>query len=245
MKKQIFMLFAAAAMFAMPQAAQADLIVAFDEVTGNPDGGNTQTANFALSGFSATYETDTNDFGATTSGGLADATFGTYDASAATGTGEYENGGDDHLSLNNGLEGGVNFTVTNTSGTDWNLETFHFDLGSTRPGSADTWTLSVVSGGLTAGAVGSGGPGANGGSATAAWNDYDQSLTGLADFTLADGESVEFLLDFVKDSTQGPSGHHTYIDNFAITGSVSAVPEPTSLAILGLAGLGLAIRRRK
>lgn len=241
MKKTIAIL--SAVVCAGYMSASAELLVAFDEVTGNPDNGNTQTANYTETGFTATYETDSNNFGATTTGGLAGHTFGSYDSSTATGTGEYDNGVEDHLSLNNGLEGGVVFAITNTSGQAWNLNTFHFDHGATRPGAADNWELTVNSGGLTVGSVATGGPVNNGASAAAAWNDIDISLTGLADYTLENGASVEFLLNFTKDSTQGPSGHHAYFDNFAITGTV--IPEPGTLGLVAAFGGGVLFIRRR
>lgn len=243
MKKALFMLFAAVATLNMPVAASADLLIAWDTYT-NPDNGSTQNAAFTASGFSGSFVTDTNAWGQTTTGGLAGSTFGTLDSSTATGTGEYDNAGGSHLSLNNAAVGFIDITVTNSTADDYVLDTFHFDHGATRPGAADAWTLSVESGALTAGTVNSGGA-PNGGGATAAWGEFDESLSGLADNTLEAGQSVVFRLNLARDSTQGPAGHHAYLDNIAITGSVAAIPEPSSLAILGLAGLGLFVHRRK
>lgn len=233
MKKLIFLtLFAA---LAMPQAVQADLLAGWDTFT-NPDNGTVNSANATLAGFSGGAVTDTNVWGQTTTGGLAGNTYGSL-ATPLAGAGS-------HLSLNNAATGSVDFTITNSSGSDYDLDFFHFDAGTTRPGAADAWTLSVVSGAITTGDIANG-ANPNSGSGTALWTDYDIALGGLADNTLEAGQSVVFRLDFAQDSSQGPSGHHQYSDNFALTGTVAAIPEPSSLAILGLAGFGMLVRRRK
>ena len=68
-------------------------------------------------------------------------------------------------------------------------------------------------------------------------NDYSFDLTTLADNVLADGESMSLIFD--EDASSGPP---IFIDNTAILGYV--VPEPISLALLGLGGLLVARRKR-
>jgi len=120
------------------------------------------------------------------------------------------------------------------------LDFFRFDVGATRPGAADAWTLSVISGAITI-TGDTTGVSPNGGGATAAWGDVDSALSG----TLADGQSVVFRLKFARDSTQGPTGHHQYLDNIGVTGSVVAVPEASLFAVWTLASVGIVARRRK
>jgi hypothetical protein len=43
----------------------------------------------------------------------------------------------------------------------------------------------------------------------------------------------------------GAGGHHQYLDNIAISGSVVAVPEPGSVALLGLCTFGGIVARRR
>lgn len=73
-------------------------------------------------------------------------------------------------------------------------------------------------------------------------------VTGIADHaaifseTLSLGEGVHTLV-ITADGT-GP-GVFTSIDDLSINGSVNAIPEPSSVALLGLSGLALLLRRRK
>ena len=70
------------------------------------------------------------------------------------------------------------------------------------------------------------------------------SLLGLGDTTLGAGESATFT--WTTDAPQDPGGNTGMrIDNFAISGDIVAIPEPSSVVLVGLAGLGLALRRRR
>jgi hypothetical protein len=73
---------------------------------------------------------------------------------------------------------------------------------------------------------------------------YDVALNSfLMDTTLVAGESASFT--WTHGAAQNPLGNvGLRMDNFAISGTV-AVPEPSSALLIGLAGLGLLVRRRR
>ena len=48
-----------------------------------------------------------------------------------------------------------------------------------------------------------------------------------------------------NQGNNGANNHYSFIDNVTITGTVDAVPEPSTTALLGLGGLALILRRRK
>ncbi len=113
----------------------------------------------------------------------------------------------------NGYDNEATLTVTNQSAGAIVLSSFNFDVGRQWLNSPEAFTLSV-SGGVTddpallvvsnltqVGNVGD-------------FDDFDVDLTGLADHTLATGESVVFTFTFVIKP--GLEGNGTSIDNVAL-----------------------------
>ncbi|VGO12542.1 hypothetical protein PDESU_01095 [Pontiella desulfatans] len=235
MKKTIAILTVAVCAGAM--SASAALLVGWDDNFNQPNNGSTTPPPKTATGFSGLATPDANlNWSRTASAASTDGTFGTL---AGAGT---ETGFSDGLALNNGNNGHFDFTVTNGTADDYDLDFFHFDAGATRPKAADNWTLSVLSGALTVGNVTSG-VSPNGGG-TLVWAENDLDLTGLADNTLEAGQSVVFRLDFVQDGTiQYEGGHNLYLDNIAISGTV--IPEPATLGLVAaFGGAVLFIRHR-
>lgn len=172
-------------------------------------------------------------------GGSTDGTFGATGAGAST-VSDLRGA----IVLSNGYDGYLDITLTETAGIARPLDTFHFDSSLMRFRAADLWEVSVLAGSsITVGSLQSGGPLPNS-TASGASEDFDIDLAGLADNTLDANGTVTFRLNFTGG--QAPettaSGHHTFVDNIAVSG---AVPEPASIA-LGALGLGLlGFRRRR
>ena len=131
----------------------------------------------------------------------------------------------ENLELSNATTGGtITFTVANTGLIDIDLDSFRFDAYAFRPKAARTYELSVLpGGGISTGIVFTspaqaitdvGGAWDNG-----AHDDIDISLTGLADHTLAAGETVQFRLAFSGGAGDSSGGHDLWVDNVGITGA--------------------------
>ena len=64
----------------------------------------------------------------------------------------------------------------------------------------------------------------------------------LSSLSLSGGQSVEFRLAFADNRGSGTTAMGHYLDNITLEG---VIPEPTSIGLLGLAGAGLLVRRRR
>jgi hypothetical protein len=125
----------------------------------------------------------------------------------------------DGVSLSNGFDGYIDFTLTDTTGTARALTGFHFDTGAFRQNAAIDWQLEVLPGGeLTAGSLATGTATVSAGPMQ---DDETISLLGLADHTLDANGSVTFRLNFTGgggDAGSPASGHHLFLDNVGVTG---------------------------
>ena len=73
-------------------------------------------------------------------------------------------------------------------------------------------------------------------------SDYDDIDVDASLVSLASGETGTFQINFSGATALNSSAH---LDNVAITGNLVAVPEPSSLALLGLGAISLITRRRR
>jgi hypothetical protein len=246
MKKIIF--FALLAALAMPQVTQADLIVGWEDFTGSTGFVPTQNDG-GLTAVSVVTTTEHNNWGQWFNAGgqhaSQDGTFGDLSTSVASANTSVASGAGLTLNRSNGT---IQFTLTNNSGVDRNLEGFYMDNVSKFGGSAKTWQFTVsgaISGAATNGSaiqVNSGLPGA-----TPAQRDKFIDLTLLSDNVWEAGQDAVLTLAFSGATNSGSGGgQELLLDNIAITASAPvAIPEPSGLAMLGLAGMAMFVRRRK
>lgn len=205
--------------------AQAELIIAgWDSSYALTAGGSGQAADQVETGIVAEVVANVvNSFAR--SNGSTDLTFGTF-AGAANNT--------ESTGLNDGTR--LQFTVTNTGSSDYELTRLRFDhLASWA--NTPSLAIDVVSGDIThASLTNLVLTGIGSAPTTGNWDDTDISLTGLADHTLAAGQSATFRII--------TTGVGAFIDNVGVTGSV--IPEPATIGMLGLGGLiALLLRRMK
>ena len=254
---------AVVAISSVANTCSADLILAawdtFDNTSQVPDessgvialGPNSFLTEFSTS-TSYSFGGDVRDIRGD-SRGSNDGTFGSAISGANNPTPGTLN---DSLRLLSGDVGGVRFAertllinIDNSlSSDDLNFSTFHFDAGN-NPFNGDTYSdvevsfvdNAGVSTVLTNGSRSLAATATDGttGSATGNYLDLDFDASG---FSLAAGESGAFSLRFFDPDADNTLTSSVHLDNIAIT---VAVPEPSSLAVLGLAGLGFVIRRRR
>ncbi len=169
-------------------------------------------------------------------------------SSSVSGTGSYRAAIDKNDTV------GASFTITNSTGQDVSIEQISFDLFNNDESTRDYYdivSLYYVSGDLsltdstlinqatglsrhrTTDGIGS----------NTDYADFDWSLTGLADYTLADGESATFRIHSTwTDTAATDLRNFASIDNIGFIGQV--IPEPSSV-LLGGFGLLLLMRRRR
>lgn len=191
-------------------------------------------------------------------GSSVDTTWGTFDGNG-TAASSVTDVGVANLTVTNGRPSAeLTFTITNAGAVDLDLATFHMDVVAFRPNAPRTYALNILAGSdITEGNVFSsaGTPmndnstndithlGGGLGTGHDVHDDLDLDLSGLADHTLAVGESAIIQIAFSNGTGSG-GGHHLFLDNVAVSGDI-AVPEPSSALLLGLGGLALGLRRRK
>ena len=181
-------------------------------------------------------------------GSSDDTTWGSFDGNgnlASTVT----NVGVANFTVTNGRPSAeVSFTITNGGTVDLDLATFHMDVVAFRPNAPRAYQLNVLSGDITNGTVftsiddeithlGGNLVGHD------QHDEIDLDLSALADNTLAAGESAVIQIAFSSGTGSG-GGHHLFLDNVAVSGDFAAIPEPSSILLLALSGLGLGFRRR-
>lgn len=130
----------------------------------------------------------------------------------------------DGVTLSNGYDGYIDFTLTETSGQDIDLTGFHFDVGAFRPSAATEWELIVLEGSdITEGSVALGTASVNAGPMQ---DDESIDLTGIADSTLEANGTVTFRLNFTGGGGElgdHVSGHHIFLDNVGVSGIVADI----------------------
>ena len=158
--------------------------------------------------------------------------------------------GANQISLANAIPANdyFSFTVAPDAGYEMDLTSLTFDLGYTRIGSFEskqfrTYLLTDIDGFTTGGLLGydTVDVTVNGGSLQYPNPTASISLGG-AQFQDLTG-TVEFRL-YIADNTGGNDYIHR-IDNIGLNGTVSVIPEPATMGLLGIGGLvTMALRRR-
>ena len=215
-------------------SAQADLLIGWDSAAGT-------NYSFVANGILGNLYTSVAK--TKTDGTSTDGTFGSEFSGAETGM-IWSAAVAAVADVNNRL----GIRIENNTGYDVVLDKIHFDAGRAWAGSPDTLTMVYRYGDLNVAQdtvvnsvtglpqlQGAGNPGL----VSAGYANFDWSLTGMEDYTLAPGEEAVFWL--LGSNSSGTAD--TYIDNIGISGTVM-IPEPATIGMLGLGALVAMVMRR-
>lgn len=214
--------------------ASAQIIAGWDTYLGTGEGGVPLDAPVLATGVTASLTTTGEGrewIIIDERGASSDGTWGTSVGPPAADT-TIGTSNDQNLELSNAATGGtITLNLSNNSGTDIELNAFHMDALGFRPKAARTYTLDVSAGGaITAGNVYTSGDQeikSQGGLPpdNDQGDDIDHDLTFLADSTLENGGSVEFVLTFSGGAGDNSGGHDLWIDNLAISSSAAGADQ--------------------
>jgi hypothetical protein len=139
-------------------------------------------------------------------------------------------GGAGELNLNN--FGSIDFTIDAAAGYTVNLSSIDLSAWRNGSGAASGFIMEVsLDGG--------------------AFTQYDTTITAglpgdFTDYTFTETlSSVDGGTAAIRFTTNATSTGNIHINGFTVNGGITAVPEPSSAALLGLGGLALILRRRK
>lgn len=222
---------------ASPLSAQ--VVAGWDTFTGTGAGGVAVDAPVLATGVTASFVTTTDDQAWNTvdeRGASNDGTWGTSVGPPAADT-TVGTADDQNLELPNASTGGaIIITLANNSGADIELEAFHFDSYAFRPKAPRAYEITVSPNG----AISNGDPlvvstiytsgddeitQVGGANSNNAHDQIDHDLSFLADSTLEDGGTVEFILTFSSGVGDGSGGHDLWVDNLAITSSAAGADQ--------------------
>ena len=241
-----FTILAAAFAASSMSASSAVLVAGWEDFSGSTGFLPTQTSLGITASIAGTTvaATDWDQWNSANGSGLrqgasVDGTFGSF--TGATANTDSEATGD-NLALSRS-DGELTITLTNNSGTDQDMDGFHFDGVRKNNNGATTWALSF--GGAISGAAITGqslDTVSSMPAASAAQRDKSIDLsTALSDSVWEAGQDITFTLTFTGSTNEGTSnGNELLLDNIG----VSVVPEPSSL-LLGLLGTGFFFLRRR
>ncbi|MFO7726497.1 MAG: hypothetical protein R6V45_13240, partial [Oceanipulchritudo sp.] len=126
--------------------------------------------------------------------------------------------------------GELTITITNTSGSALELASFHFDGYESRSNAPGDWTLSILEGSALSEGLVTSGELPISEDVFMPEGGFDIDLSGLADTTFEDGETVIFELAFTGGTADGTGGQNAMIDNLAVMAAspeISTVPVDT------------------
>jgi len=219
-------------------AANADLVASYDMTTLNVSGQQSTSPNVATAS-----NVTVGGFVENLTGGTAQGEFGVRNTGLITLT---DVNGYSARSLNN-LPSNPwwEFTVTPSSGFQMVFDRIQLDAGVTNNlGNAQDWDYDVrwsVDG--FSSLIGTIDGPALSGSGTATGTNLTLDLSSLS--AQSSAFSIRILPNRITGTNGATSQRAGWVDNVQLHGTISAVPEPSSVALVGMAMVGCACRRRR